>query len=275
MKSDEKQLKQWLAGFEQYYVDSVSSGPLYREAEETPPIWQMWWQGVDQCPDLVRICLDSVQRHAGGRPVRIVTQETLADYVEIPGHIYDKLASGAMTITHFSDIARVFLLAAHGGTWIDAAVLLVNPIPKTVTDDPFFAYRVTTSNIKVAHCLFASQFMHARPGHAIPVSLCRALTNYWQNENTLADYFLFQYMCCGVIFGSPLLTRLWMRECSQESVTPAVTLIRLMHKKYDPAVLTRALRGSFVHFLTRKYSKVPKGSNFEAFLRGETLFLGK
>lgn len=274
MKDDERKLKRWLAGFEKYYADAVPDGPPYRGQEDAPPIWQMWWQGVDKSPALVRICMESVQRRAGGRPVRVMTRENLADYVEIPGFIYDKLASGAMTVTHFSDIARVYLLAEHGGTWVDAATLLTAEVPTEVTGDPFFAYRPTRRNIRAAHCLFVSSFMHAWPGHVIVEGLKRALTNYWRAEETLADYFLFQYMCFGLVFWSPRLTRLWVAECSQESVEGMLALLRMMHRPYNAGQVEGAVRQSFVHYLSRKYKAVPKGSNLAAFLAGDPVFLG-
>src|ERR1700731_1941133 len=81
------------------------------------PIWQYWNSGASRCPPIIQECMASVQRHATGREIIVLSDDTLHDFITLPAHISAKREQ--MGATHFSDVLRVCLLAQHGGTWID------------------------------------------------------------------------------------------------------------------------------------------------------------
>ena len=83
-------------------------------------IWMCWWQGEENAPEIVRACIDSVRRNAGGHEVIVITDENLSDYVHIPDWVLEKVRAGIMSRTNLSDLLRLSLLAEHGGMWLDA-----------------------------------------------------------------------------------------------------------------------------------------------------------
>ena len=50
-----------------------------------------WWQGENEMPPVVKSCLNSVAKHAGAHPVRVVSQHNIDEYLTIPQHIKDRL----------------------------------------------------------------------------------------------------------------------------------------------------------------------------------------
>ena len=90
-------------------------------------IWVFWWQGEDSMPELVKGCYS--QLCSNNSNVVLITKNNIKQYCHIPDFIYDKVEKGDISFTHLSDIARVSLLAEHGGMWVDATCWISSAIP--------------------------------------------------------------------------------------------------------------------------------------------------
>ena len=53
-------------------------------------IWICWWQGLDNAPDIVKACVNSIKKNAGGHKVVIITDENYKDFVTFPTFIEEK-----------------------------------------------------------------------------------------------------------------------------------------------------------------------------------------
>lgn len=104
-------------------------------------IWQYWAQGFEtsDMPDLVRICLNSVEIHKQEYRLIRISDENIYEYIEIPDWLKSKVAK--MSKAHFSDLLRCVVLSLYGGLWLDAAVFLSGNIPEYITKNEFFMYR--------------------------------------------------------------------------------------------------------------------------------------
>ncbi|WP_195176846.1 capsular polysaccharide synthesis protein [Mesorhizobium sp. INR15] len=151
------------------------------------PIWQYWAQGADHAPPLVRACLRSVERHKGSRQLIVLDDKTLEGHIELPGHVWDK--RGLMTRQHFSNLIRLSLLHRHGGTWLDATILLRQPVPAEIEREDFYMLREITRHPR----LVETWFMHARKGHPLIETVLHGLADYWKKYDALHDYFMFPY----------------------------------------------------------------------------------
>jgi len=168
------------------------------------PIWQYWHSGRDNAPEICRTCLDSVCHFAADRPITILDDSSLHQYVHLPSHILAR--RGQMSITHFSDILRSHLLAEHGGTWIDATVFLSGSIEHITSNLPFFA--LTRPNDPL---MLSSWFMHSVRGHPLMCALRDMLTDYWQENELLLHYNLLHFLFeCAITLHSGL-RRSWER----------------------------------------------------------------
>lgn len=174
-------LREHYGQFIRFYPDAQSEVPSV--------IWVFWLQGIEDAPQLVQDCIRQMKKWAVGYDVRVVTAENMANYVEIPDYIMQKLKDGIITYTHFSDILRIFLLAKHGGIWMDSTVLLTGPIPAYVTEGPLFFFQSprASGNLHAG----SSWLIAAGPHHPVVENVVTLLSRYWERETTLRDYFLF------------------------------------------------------------------------------------
>ena len=79
------------------------------------PIWIFWEQGIEQAPEVVKICVNSIIEHNPERKVNIISRDNLEDYIELPDYIVEKHKCGKISYAHFSDIVRFALLYTWGG----------------------------------------------------------------------------------------------------------------------------------------------------------------
>ena len=106
-------------------------------------IWQYWAQGYDSVPEVVSKFLKSFDKFAKDYIIIRLTDENLADYIDLPPFVKEK--RGMYSRAFFSDLLRLILLKTYGGIWLDATVLLTGPIPLELANQSFFVY----SNILV------------------------------------------------------------------------------------------------------------------------------
>lgn len=69
-------------------------------------------------PQLVQGCFRQLTTYNDN--VCLITKDNYNKYCHIPDYILQKLYRQEISITHFSDILRVSLLAENGGLWLDS-----------------------------------------------------------------------------------------------------------------------------------------------------------
>lgn len=158
--------------------------------EKNKNIWIFWYQGMENAPDIVRACYNSIKEHLNTWNIILITKENYMEYVNIPEYIIEKLKKNVMTITHFSDILRLALLEKYGGLWLDATVYCSGniEIEKLIKND-LFVYRngwwdnEETINIE-------SWLIYSDAHNKIIKDTLKMLYSYWEKENYLCNYFL-------------------------------------------------------------------------------------
>jgi hypothetical protein len=171
---------------------------------EFGPVWQYWHSGQENAPEICQICFDSISSLAPARTVVVLDDTSLHRYVRLPSHILSR--RGQMLISHFSDIVRTYLLAEHGGTWIDATVLLTGPIDDITSGLPFFAF--TRPNDPL---MLSNWFIHAAAGHPLICAMRDMLTEYWRENETVRHYHLFH-----LLFECAITVHAQLRQAWQE-----------------------------------------------------------
>lgn len=86
-------------------------------------IWICWFQGIEDAPEIVKTCVNSIKNNSGVHNVVILTDDNYRNYVDIPDIIEKRRKEGIISRTAFSDILRMCLLAKHGGMWLDSTFL--------------------------------------------------------------------------------------------------------------------------------------------------------
>lgn len=156
-------------------------------------IWVMWWQGLDNMPDIIRICYNSILTNADGLDVILITEKNFEDFISIPEYILDKFKKGIIPIAQFSDIIRFSLLAQHGGLWLDATTLVTN-FKLTKLNNRFFTHKFKTNSQSTPTTGRWSITIMSGPANCHFFYLMKELLYaYWLKENVLKEYFLTDY----------------------------------------------------------------------------------
>lgn len=182
-------LKNLLASVITKYKDDTYQG-------ETPglpaPIWVCWWDGEESAPTLVKQCIKSIRKNAGGHPVNLVTEASVNEYLEIDKCIYEKFKAGYIGAAHFADYLRVCLLERYGGIWLDATIFCSQAIPEEYFERPFFTCR---SEVKKGYYISDFQwttFCLAGWKHNVFYRFIKdAFECYWHTKDTAIDYLFF------------------------------------------------------------------------------------
>lgn len=159
--------------------------------QERKTIWIFWWQGEEAMPPLVKKCYASLKMHFASWEIVLLTEHNYQDFTAIPNYILDKLGSGVITLTHFSDLLRLELLIKNGGLWIDATVLCTSgDIPNSILKSDLFVYRPQKPGADGKATTMSSWFMWAKTNNRILMATQAMLYYYWRMKNCLDDYFL-------------------------------------------------------------------------------------
>jgi hypothetical protein len=151
------------------------------------PIWQYWHSGRDNAPDICQTCFDSVKLYAADREITILDDNSIDRYIRLPSHILAKREQ--ITPIHFADIVLSYLLAEHGGTWIDTTVFLTGSIDHITSKVSFFAF--TRPNDPM---VLSSWFIHSAAGHPLICAMRDMLTDYWSANEVVPDYHYFHFL---------------------------------------------------------------------------------
>jgi hypothetical protein len=212
-------------------------------------IWQLWWQGIETAPPIVRTCLESVRRQLPQHEVVLLDAKSIADYVDVPGHLHDRLQRKEMSLVHFTDLVRVMLLAEHGGTWMDATVYLSAP-PAEFLDLPLFCFAVTPPDLLGAGRVLASSwYIRAERGHPLPVAVRDLLIEFWRHEARSPHIYYFHLAFALAVAESEACGQAWRAVPFYSNVPPHV-LQRELFRDFDAARFEAIKRMTPVHKLT-------------------------
>jgi hypothetical protein len=223
------------------------------DCQQVGPIWQYWNSGADGRPPIIRECMDSVRRHTSGREIILLSDDTLHDYIALPPQILIKRER--MGATAFSDWLRVGLLAEHGGTWIDASVLLTGSIDKFTSALPFFVF--TRRNDP---WMISSWFIHSVAGHPLACVMRDLITEYWALQDEVRAYFMFHFL-----FESALTLHTDLRETWKKIPTMFAEVPHLLHEALLAGSDSQRLRDICCRYPLHKLSwKYPEAVLLEA-----------
>lgn len=178
------------------YVIHTEKTPIKKinKTVKSDVIWIVWFQGINNAPDLVKKCYESLQHFLSDKRIIVIDSTNMNQYISLPDIILKKRENGEIKDAHFSDIVRAELLATYGGTWMDATLLLTgNDFPKSFFDSEIFFYQKIKPGSNGDGLGVSSWFIHAKPEQEIIMNTREMLLEYWKKNKTLKDYFLFHY----------------------------------------------------------------------------------
>lgn len=212
-------------------------------------IWQFWDSGIENAPELVKRCVESIDKFEPDKKHVVLSLETIKDYVEIPQKYHDLLKSGKMGMAHFSDILRTYLLIKYGGCWIDSTVLLTNKLPDYITNSDLFLFQNYKED-DLDGLNIANYFIHSKPNNNLLKIIQIALEKYWDDNNFVVNYFFYLHMFT-MITTSKELKSDW-RKLPFVSFIPVQHFQRELLNKFDEKRWKEIKLTTGVHKLTHK-----------------------
>lgn len=158
-------------------------------------IWVCWWQGLDNAPEIVKKCVESIKRYAGGYEVIIITDNNCKDYVQFPEWLEEKRKKGVFSRTHYSDLLRMSILSKYGGIWIDSTFFCTGRGFEDYMKLPLWSIkRPNYLHASVASGYFAGYSLGCSYRNRWIFGVIRDfLFEYWRRYNKLVDYLLVDY----------------------------------------------------------------------------------
>ncbi len=165
------------------------------EFEDRNRIWFCWLQGMDNAPDLVKACLESLKRNLPNNPITIISRHNYSDFISLPDDIVQKYKTGTIPHAMFSDLIRLELLIKYGGTWIDSTVLCTNGelegVKKIMSCNLFF-FQYRDCNTMALRGI-GNWFISADKGSMMLQAVRDMLFQYWRDHDCVTYYYIFHH----------------------------------------------------------------------------------
>ncbi len=239
-------------------------------------IWQYWGQGVDDktLPETVKICFNSVDKYKKDYQIIRLDDTTIHEYLDLPEFIFEKRLNKEFKHVFFSDLLRLALLDTYGGIWMDATILLTNPIPENVANMNFFVFQRDENALDKAYfetydplyfgwhnshyVNILSSFMVGKRKNEVIHTWLDLLLNFWETQTSIKHYFFFQIIFHELIHHKDFEKK----NCTVKDDTLVHLLQTKMHEIYDAEEFAQIQQRTSIHKLRYVKNTVP-GSYYD------------
>lgn len=231
-------------------------------------IWVCWWQGLDQAPEIVKVCLESIKQNAGKHPVILLTEDNYKQYVYMPEWVEKKRESGIISRTHYSDILRLTLLSQYGGMWLDSTFFCTNNVIESYFEKPLWSIkRPEYGHASVASGYFANYSLACDSEHKwVFKIILDFVLEYWKNNDIMIDYLFLDYL---IVLAQKYDQNIANAFQNIEPNNPECDeLYKIMSQPFDEVKWDRMKRNTCLFKLSWKYS-------YPVEKDGKTTFYGK
>lgn len=215
-------------------------------------IWICWFEGVENAPEIVQTCINSVKKNVKNRKIQVITSANYKNFVTFPEIISKKIETGVIFGAHLSDLIRLELLTKYGGTWIDATVYFSNNnYLSYFFDSDFFLFQKLKPALDGNPLTISNWFITSKANHPLLVMTKELLYVYWKKHNEIIHYFIFHLF---FQISTEYYSEEWQKVIPTTSSTPHLLLTRLFDN-YDEVIWNGIMQQTSIHKLTYKFSK--------------------
>lgn len=266
LKTKENLFKKYHMKLEEF--DSCYNSNLPHEYSNK--VWICWLQGIENAPEIVKRCYESVMKNLTDREIVLITLENMNQYVQFPDYIIDKWKSGVITNTHLTDMLRLELLIRYGGMWLDATVLCGvqrSDIPDYFFNSDLFFFQNLKPGRDGKATYISSWLISAKTNNKLLMATLDLCYEYWKRERLMKDYFLLHD------FFSIVLDKYeeeWKRIVPRDNSTPHILLLRLFDD-YNEQTWKEIKDLTPFHKISYKLKKEEtdmKGTYYDKIIRG-------
>ena len=154
-------------------------------------IWFCWLQGLENAPEIVKVCFTSLQKYLSDREIKVIDANNWMEFVELPDYILERWEKKQIPPANFSDLLRLELLIRYGGTWIDATVLCTgSEHTREYLDADLFLFQYTRPGSNEWGGV-GNWFITACTNNDVLMVLRDMLYAYWKDYDCTLDYYIF------------------------------------------------------------------------------------
>ena len=185
---------------ERVSIASTGSGTgsptVQLEHKRSKKIWFCWLQGLENAPEVVKVCYNSLVHgewfRVNGYEVIVIDENNWREYITLPDYIIRRREKKQIPPAHFSDLLRLELLIRYGGTWIDSTVLCtgINNDNDNYLDADLFMFQYTRPGSSEWGGI-GNWFISACTNNEVLMVLRDMLYAYWREHNVVLSYYLF------------------------------------------------------------------------------------
>lgn len=178
-------------------IDVCDNGAKPVDFNGKIPAFSCWWQGLDDIPEMVMQCLNSIDENLPENvELHLITLENVFNYIDLPDWIIEKFNSGKITYTHLSDILRMGILYRYGGLWIDATYFAAGKFNENIFSEKFWTLKAALPEVKVdiAQGRWSGNCIYTEPGNELIRFVLNAFYEYWKTQDELISYFLIDLL---------------------------------------------------------------------------------
>ena len=175
-------------------LDIIRQNESPRVESVSDVVWTCWWQGLQEAPDCIRSCIETLVEHSGSREVIVITKNNVESYADFPDNIYRFMESGLISTTHFSDLLRYRLLSRRGGLWLDATTYAAGSLPELTSCSIYTCGGYSDPVMfNVSGGRWLGPVMGGPANHPMFRFMDTFFSLYWARRDYLIDYFLIDY----------------------------------------------------------------------------------
>lgn len=100
LKTKQHLLKKYQATLNSFQYDESC------EHKFSNKIWFCWLQGIENAPEIVKTCYNSLKINLPNKEIIVLTSSNLSKYVTFPDYIERKWKQGIISNTHLTDLLR-------------------------------------------------------------------------------------------------------------------------------------------------------------------------
>lgn len=256
--------------FDKTFKDYLNKYKFSKEVEDgnkeySNNIWICWFQGLENAPEIVKTCVNSIKRNSGGHNVIILTEDNYKDYADIPEEIIKKKNEGIISRTIFSDILRLYLLSQHGGMWLDSTFFATCDISNYFELPVWSIKRPDYLHCSIACGDFANYSLYCDYEHRYVFKVISDfVTRYWLTNNILVDYLTTDYMIRLVLNNYPEIKSLFDNIPSNNPQCDE--LCKILNDKFDQEKYNELIKDTHLFKLTWKAKFNKDGTFYEYIL---------
>ncbi|MCG0638143.1 polysaccharide biosynthesis protein [Lactiplantibacillus plantarum] len=233
-------------------------------------IWIFWWQGISNAPVIVKMCIKSVIDNNKAATIIIIDKNNIKKYADLPNYIYEKVASGIISLTQLSDILRWNLLSNYGGLWMDSTLYNIRALPDYCFDNFFTAgpFSNDKEHFNISCGKWTGFFIGGNSDNVFFEYMNEMFLVYWKHSKYLVDYFLIDYFIY-IAYQKNIGNLRCLLRYRKENNICLFDLEKKINRVYDRNFF-KSNKNTFVYKLSYKV-KFKKGNTFFHELEGNFL----